>query len=100
MKRRPRRRLRPPLHPARLTKVLPYHVAAGWPLGSESVAPQQSWEANEMISIGDDWAEGHHDIHMMDADWTQLASRRLPGCPKDSLALESSKSGWLSIDLC
>ena len=30
------------------------------------------------IFVGDDWAEDHHDIHLMDADGTKLASRRLP----------------------
>jgi transposase len=36
-----------------------------------------------MIFVGDDWAEDHHDIHVMDADGARLASRRvsegLPG---------------------
>src|SRR6195256_3191090 len=32
----------------------------------------------QMIFIGDDWAEDHHDVHVMDADGTRLASRRLP----------------------
>ncbi|MDT5144945.1 MAG: hypothetical protein QOI79_4312 [Mycobacterium sp.] len=31
-----------------------------------------------MIFVGDDGAEDHHDIHVMDADGTRLASRRLP----------------------
>jgi hypothetical protein len=31
-----------------------------------------------MIFIGDDWAEDHHDVHVMDADGARLASRRLP----------------------
>jgi transposase len=31
-----------------------------------------------MIFVGDDWAEDHHDIHVMDADGVRLASRRLP----------------------
>jgi len=31
-----------------------------------------------MIFVGDDWAEDHHDIHVMDADGTRLAWRRLP----------------------
>lgn len=31
-----------------------------------------------MIFVGDDWAEDHHDIHVMNADGTRLASRRLP----------------------
>ena len=30
------------------------------------------------IFVGDDWAEDHHDVHLMDADGTKLASRRLP----------------------
>jgi transposase len=31
-----------------------------------------------MIFVGDDWAEDHHDIHVMDAGGARLASRRLP----------------------
>ena len=31
-----------------------------------------------MIFVGDDWAEDHHDIHLMDDDRGRLASRRLP----------------------
>ena len=31
-----------------------------------------------MIFVGDDWAEDHHDIHLMDSDGARLASRRLP----------------------
>src|ERR1700682_2450395 len=31
-----------------------------------------------MIFVGDDWAEDHHDIYLMDADGARLASRRLP----------------------
>ena len=31
-----------------------------------------------MIFVGDDWAEDHHDIYVMDADGARLASRRLP----------------------
>jgi transposase len=30
------------------------------------------------IFVGDDWAEDHHDVHLMDADGTTLASGRLP----------------------
>jgi transposase len=30
------------------------------------------------IFVGDDWSEDHHDVHLMDADGTKLASRRLP----------------------
>jgi len=31
-----------------------------------------------MIFIGDDWAEDHHDIHVMDDNGSRLVSRRLP----------------------
>ncbi|PIJ38062.1 IS110 family transposase [Mycobacterium heckeshornense] len=31
-----------------------------------------------MIFIGDDWAEDHHDIYLMNTDGARLASRRLP----------------------
>ena len=31
-----------------------------------------------MIFIGDDWAEAHHDIYLMDDAGARLASRRLP----------------------
>ncbi|MGH3531455.1 MAG: IS110 family transposase [Mycobacterium sp.] len=30
------------------------------------------------IFVGDDWAEDHHDIHLMDADGVRVAARRLP----------------------
>ena len=31
-----------------------------------------------MIFVGDDWAEAHHDVHLMDETGARLASRRLP----------------------
>ena len=31
-----------------------------------------------MILIGDDWAEEHHDVYLMDESGERLASRRLP----------------------
>ena len=31
-----------------------------------------------MIFVGDDRAEDHHDIYLMDADGARLATRRLP----------------------
>jgi transposase len=31
-----------------------------------------------VIFVGDDWAEDHHDVHLMDETGTRLASRRLP----------------------
>ncbi len=31
-----------------------------------------------MIFVGNDWAEDHHDIHVMNADGKKLAARRFP----------------------
>jgi hypothetical protein len=31
-----------------------------------------------MIFVGDDWAEDHHDVHLMDEGGQRLATRRLP----------------------
>ena len=31
-----------------------------------------------MIFVGDDWAEDHHDVHLMDDTGARLAARRLP----------------------
>ena len=31
-----------------------------------------------MIFVGDDWAEDHHDVYLMDQDGKRLTSRRLP----------------------
>lgn len=31
-----------------------------------------------MIFVGDDWAEGHHDVHVMDETGRRLAAKRLP----------------------
>ena len=35
-------------------------------------------ETKGMIFVGDDWAEGHHDVCLMDEGGTRLAARRLP----------------------
>jgi hypothetical protein len=31
-----------------------------------------------VLFVGDDWAEDHHDVHLMDENGKQLARRRLP----------------------
>ena len=31
-----------------------------------------------MIFVGDDWAEAHHDVHLMNEAGERLAARRLP----------------------
>jgi len=31
-----------------------------------------------MIFVGDDWAEDHHDVYLMDEAGRRLGSRRLP----------------------
>ncbi len=30
------------------------------------------------VFVGNDWAEEHHDVHLMNDDGDQLAARRLP----------------------
>jgi transposase len=35
-------------------------------------------EVTLMIFVGDDWAEDHHDVHLMDEAGQRLATRRLP----------------------
>ena len=35
-------------------------------------------EVQRVIFVGDDWAEAHHDVFVMDADGARLGSRRLP----------------------
>jgi transposase len=37
-----------------------------------------SKEAITLIFVGDDWAEDHHDVYLMNSDGARLASRRLP----------------------
>ena len=46
------------------------------PLGSNWFTTEQGGELT--IFVGDDWAEDHHDIHLMNTDGARLASRRLP----------------------
>jgi hypothetical protein len=31
-----------------------------------------------MLFVGDDWAQDHHDVYLMDEDGARLAARRLP----------------------
>ena len=31
-----------------------------------------------MIFVGNDWAEDHHDIHVMNTDGSKIAARRFP----------------------
>jgi hypothetical protein len=35
-------------------------------------------EEGRMIFVGDDWAEDHHDLYVMDEAGERLAARRLP----------------------
>ena len=46
--------------------------------GSECCFFTTELGGEKMIFVGDDWAEDHHDIHVLDADGARLASRRLP----------------------
>jgi transposase len=47
-------------------------------LGLESGCTTEPIEEGLMIFVGDDWAEDHHDIHVMDEAGLRLSSRRLP----------------------
>ena len=47
------------------------------PFGSTDVSDRKG-AGGLMIFIGDDWAEDHHDVYLMDAAGARLASRRLP----------------------
>lgn len=35
-------------------------------------------ERSQMIFVGVDWAEAHHEVHVQDEDGKRLAGRRLP----------------------
>jgi hypothetical protein len=43
-----------------------------------SISQREIQEGASVIFIGDDWAEDHHDVHVMDEAGKRLASRRLP----------------------
>jgi transposase len=52
------------------------------PLGRRRLSSGSSWVSTtkevSVIFVGDDWAEAHHDVHVMDEDGKRLAARRLP----------------------
>ncbi|WP_433730166.1 IS110 family transposase [Nocardia sp. CA-129566] len=58
-----------------------------------------------MIFVGDDWAEDHHDIHVMDQDGKKLAARRLPeglagiGGLHDLLATHAAEPGQVVMGI-
>ena len=39
------------------------------------------------VFVGDDWAEAHHDVHLMNETGDRLASRRFPEGPGGHLSL-------------
>src|SRR6201998_4734645 len=45
-----------------------------------------------MIFVGDDWAEDHHDVYLMDADGARLAARRLP----EGLTVIGALDEWIA----
>lgn len=56
-----------------------------------------------MLFVGDDWAEGHHDIEIVDEDGKMLARRRLPeglqGVTRlHSLIAEQMPDDWVDRD--
>jgi len=42
------------------------------------VPDHESEEEDQMIFVGDDWAEAHHDVYLCDEAGTRLAAKRLP----------------------
>jgi hypothetical protein len=48
-------------------------LLAGWPHWR-----RLGWETAVRLFVGDDWAEDHHDVEVMDASGVGLARRRLP----------------------
>ena len=51
-----------------------------------------------MLFIGDDWAEAHHDIEILDADGRRLARRRLPEGVDGLAALHGLVANYLAED--
>ena len=47
------------------------------------------------VFVGDDWAEAHHDIHLMDDDGNKLAARRLPEGLEGIAALHAMIAGYV-----
>lgn len=47
-------------------------------LGSRQAVHVEIEEVVELIFVGNDWAEDHHDIHVMDSEGRRLAARRFP----------------------
>jgi hypothetical protein len=45
---------------------------------SSALPPQESTGEAQMLFVGDDWAEDHHDVEVQDEDGRRLARARLP----------------------
>ena len=43
-----------------------------------------------VLYVGDDWAEDHHDVHLMDESGERLAARRLP----EGVAGVTARTHW------
>ena len=50
------------------------------------------------LFVGDDWAEGHHDVEVMDEQGTVLARRRLPEGVAGMAQLHELTGRWLGED--
>src|SRR5580693_9314033 len=48
------------------------------PFGSNGIHPYRTEGGQQMLFVGDDWAEDHHDVYLMNDAGDRLASRRLP----------------------
>jgi hypothetical protein len=51
-----------------------------------------------VLFVGDDWAEAHHDIEIVDADGRRLARRRLPEGVEGLAALHALIADHLTED--
>src|SRR3954447_4733899 len=43
-----------------------------------SCCDHRAWRQRNVIFVGDDWAEAHHDIYLCDAAGARLAAHRFP----------------------
>ena len=60
----------------------PLHLGEHWSMRSSAVSSAlPAWwleKGNAMLFVGDDWAEDHHDIEIVNEEGRRLARRRLP----------------------
>jgi transposase len=62
-----------------------------------------SWKEDAVLFVGDDWAEDHHDVEVVDEDGRRLAARRLPEGPEGvaglhALIAQFVPAHWAELD--